>query len=139
MKQVIITFTRHEISRTQLEAAVAQGARDMGLEPVGFKDVTIINLQDEAKRDLLTDQSVRETGNLIRSWTLKNINPPFGDRKDSVVLGVFGVFPPMLLEYLSENHCCKFVNFYSAWNIQRTPEGGKPTFEFKRWCKLPLK
>ena len=137
MKQVIITFTRHEISQDQLEAAVVQGARNMGLEPVPFEQVTVVNLQEEAKRDLLTDQAVKETGNYIRSWVLKNIN--VGNDKDSVVLGVFGVFPPMLLEYLSENHCCKFASFYSAWNIQRTPEGGKPTFEFKRWCKIPLK
>lgn len=28
------------------------------------------------------------------------------------------------------------VGFFAAWNISRTPEGGKPTFQHKRWCQV---
>ena len=26
------------------------------------------------------------------------------------------------------------LSCYAAWNVQRSTEGGKPTFEHRRWC-----
>lgn len=48
---------------------------------------------------------------------------------------VFGVFPVPILSrtyYGWPIH----VELYGAWNIQRSVEGGKPTFEHKKFLKL---
>ena len=134
MKQVIITFTRHEITQAQLEAAVIQGAEHKGLEPADLQDVIIVDLTEQAKRNILTDEEADDMSYKL-SATILNRSVP----NEETVLGVFGVFPAPLLEALQHRMGTEYTNFFSAWNVQRTPEGGKPTFEFKRWCKLPLK
>ena len=135
MKQVIIVFTRHEIDAFQLDQAIIKGAADKGLEPAEMEHVTIENLLGLGSYNIQSESELRNVGNRLSEYILKHSVP-----NESTVVGVFGVFPSMLLEYLGDyTSAFDYANFYSAWNTSRTPEGGKPTFEFKRWCKLPLR
>lgn len=57
---------------------------------------------------------------------------------------VFGVFPTPLLYYIRVPEPDGFhASFFAAWNVQRSSEGGKPTFSHKafllvgEWGKAP--
>ena len=59
---------------------------------------------------------------------------------------IFGVFTAVILKALFEETSYFGVDIvgmkrpivvvYSAWNVQRTPEGGKPTFEHKEFLRI---
>jgi len=137
MKQVIIVFTRHELSQTQINEAWKIAAEKRCTSLADEKDCQVIYLKDLASINIETDEQLEDVANKIKNEVWKNINTePF---KRSVVLGLFGVFPAMLLERLAEEEIFHYTDLFSAWNVARTPEGGKPTFEFKRWCRLPIK
>ena len=59
---------------------------------------------------------------------------------------IFGVFPvplmPVLLDTLEYNstsidvRCGLGIPCFSAWNVMRTVEGGRPTFEHRRFVRV---
>ena len=137
MKQVIIIFTRHELSKTQIEKAWEIAAEKRCISLADEKDCKVVHLKGLASINIETDELLEDVSSIIKQKIMENISVDNFNR--STVLGVFGVFPAMLLERLAETEIFHYTNFFSAWNTARTPEGGNSTFEFKRWCRLPIK
>jgi hypothetical protein len=84
----------------------------------------LFNMADAAKIELNTEEAVME-------WVreLETHIAQLG------VEAVFGVFPTPILSYCFEtrNRRGKWVSLIAAWNVQRSIEGGKPTFEHKEF------
>jgi hypothetical protein len=137
MKQTIIVFTRHDLTQDQIEAAWKIASEKKGVNLADPKDCQVISLKYLASINIETEEQLEEVGNGVYSTFSLNFNTDPKNRMS--VLGIFGVFPAMLLEKLEETEMFHYTNFFSAWNRARTLEGGKPTFEFKRWCKLPVR
>jgi hypothetical protein len=112
-------------------------SRKEGCESEDEKDCQVISLKYLASINIETEEQLEEVSNGVYSTFSLNLNTDPNNRMS--VLGIFGVFPAMLLEKLEETEMFHYTNFFSAWNQARTAEGGKPTFEFKRWCKLPVR
>jgi hypothetical protein len=81
------------------------------------------NLTDDADVDLLVSELTIE----------------FGPVNKETTVGVFGVFPAPVMEAL-RNLIAKSegdIRLYSAWNRARpSVDGGKPTFEHIRFCRV---
>jgi hypothetical protein len=137
MKQTIIVFTRHDLTQDQIEAAWKIASEKKGVNLADPKDCQVISLKYLASINIETQEQLEEVSEGIYLTFRLNSNTDPMNRKS--VLGVFGVFPAMLLEKLEKTEMFHYTNFFSAWNRARTLEGGKPTFEFKRWCKLPVR
>jgi hypothetical protein len=138
MKQTIIVFTRHDLTQDQIDAAWKIAAEKKGVNLADPKDCQVISLKYFASINVETQEQLEEVSEGIYLTFRLNLNTDPMNRKS--VLGVFGVFPAMLLEKLEETEMFHYTNFFSPLGITaRTPEGGKPTFEFKRWCKLPVR
>jgi hypothetical protein len=138
MKQTIIVFTRHDLTQDQIDAAWKIAAEKKGVNLADDRDCQVISLKYLASINIETEEQLEEVSNGVYSTFSLNLNTDPKNRMS--VLGIFGVFPAMLLEKLEETEMLHYTNFFSAWNTARTPEGAtKPTFEFKRWCKLPVR
>ena len=137
MKQTIIVFTRHDLTQEQIDAAWKIAAEKKGANLADPKDCQVIYLKELASVNIETEEQLEEVAYRIYGTFISGLNTDPKNRMS--VLGIFGVFPAMLLEKLEETEMFHYTNFFSAWNQARTQEGGKPTFEFKRWCKLPLR
>ena len=111
-------FSRHQPTPEQ----IADAAR-MGYEIAGVSEG-----MELGARALLHQTDV---------WEIAGKIAPGGT---DVVL--FGVFPTPLRGYWFSNHQTERavsafaeITLFEAWNVQRTAEGGKPTFEHLRWCR----
>jgi hypothetical protein len=56
--------------------------------------------------------------------------------REEEATAVFGVFPTPILAAMSGNR--EGVDVFAAWNIQRTQDGGKPTFAHRSWEHVGL-
>ena len=139
MKQTIIVFTRHQLTKEQIDAAFQVAVEDKGfLSLADEKDCQTIYLKDSASVNIVTTRQAKEIAEAINTCYGEHYNPDPTDRKS--ILGIFGVFPAVLLRELEKTGLFFKTSFYSAWNTSRTPEGAtSPTFEFKEWVKLPLR
>jgi len=58
---------------------------------------------------------------------------------DNKADAVFGVFPAPIQERLASDTLGGVgAPCYASWNVQRPVEGGKPTFEHRRFCRVGL-
>ena len=118
MKRKVIWFSRHDLTESQLESI--KGAYD---------DVEIINMKELASKTITDWSEALEVLAALQDMAGKN-----------AVMEVYGVFPPPIQFELS-NHCMvsherNQVPCYTAWNVNRAPEGERPTFEFKEWVRV---
>lgn len=122
--QNVIWFSRHAPTPAQTEE----------MEFLGFTPVAVdegmslggIDLQDSYEVTLLVNTITQ----LARENRAKNI---------------FGVFPTPILERMSRvarwavergDFTGEELGCYAAWNVQRSAEGGKPTFVHRRFCYI---
>jgi len=113
-----IWFSRHRPTASQLAEI-----NDMGFSLVALDEglrLGAVNLADDA----------------MLENTLAQLAALAADNKADAV---FGVFPAPIQERLVSGTaigvgtpCC------ASWNVQRAVEGGKPTFEHKRFCAVGL-
>jgi hypothetical protein len=112
----VIWFSRHEMTPKQRDEIVTQHGDDV--EIINCSDLASINLIDSGDVDIV--------------WSkLQNII----DNNYHDLPAVYGVFTAPIQERIMEQ--CEKIRgtpCYSAWNVQRSVEGGKPTFEHKRFC-----
>jgi hypothetical protein len=109
---MVIWFSRHYLLPTQREEIARR-----------YPDRQVVELLDAASKSIsVIDDAVAIADEL---WELRPA-------------AVFGVFPAPLrsvlhgFSALSSEDAIR-TPFYEAWNIMRTPEGGKPTFEHKEF------
>ena len=116
----IILFTRHSLTDKQIDEIKGHCSKfDVEYAP--------IDLGAYAAKALNTASDVEEVGRGI----IRVLNNESG--------WLYGVLPAPLREWLLRwfagfaglSHYELIV--HEAWNIQRTVEGGKPTFEHKAW------
>ena len=112
LETVNVIFTRHELTPKQ---------------KVCIRDI-VIDCSDLAKLD------INNTGDAID--IIKSIRERV---KGYDTVSIYGVIPVPLREVLHMDYNrfksdCTVVYIYEAWNIQRSIEGQKPSFEFKEWC-----
>jgi len=109
-----IWFSRHDPTAAQLKE-IGEWSYNLVALPEGIQlGSQSINSVEEKNRVL------RALSNLV----LKN-----------KAMAIFGVFPaPIQEELVIVEHRKGATNCYSAWNIQRAVEGGKPTFEHRCFC-----
>lgn len=117
-----IWFSRHEPTSEQQAQILLMGFQLNGV--TRGMALGALNLSDPAKVEAVMD-AVIELG------------------LDYGAVAVFGVFAAPVAEVLflaATPHCswCKprGMACYSAWNVQRSAEGGKPSFEHLRWCAV---
>ena len=106
-------FSRHQPTAEQL-AEIAK---------LGFELVQTDELTRMASASLETEQQAMDLLSVFYHW--RSIGT-------SAVFGVFAT-PVQNFLYLCEGSGLGQLEFYSAWNIQRTPPGGKPTFQHKKF------
>lgn len=111
-------FSRHEPTPAQIDEAAAYGYDIVAIE----EGITLgsVSINDADTLELVMD-SIK--GLLIM--------------EDATA--IFGVFPVPVLAYMRRTQLGNdgaIVNCYSSWNVSRTPEGGRPTFEHKEWCLI---
>lgn len=118
MKMNAIWFSRHHPTTAQLTEIDEMGFSLVALDE-GLR-LGAVNLADDA---VLED-------------TFAQLSALASDNKADAV---FGVFPAPIQERLVSGTaigvgtpCC------ASWNVQRAVEGGKPTFEHKRFCAVGL-
>lgn len=103
-------FSRHQPTAEQLADAERRGFQITGIE------AGII----EGSRSLETTADVWSVDGALRA-AMKALNTGT----------VFGVFPAPLRSFWLASHSP--VVGFESWNVQRTAEGGKPTFSHKSW------
>lgn len=107
-----IWFSRHQPTAEQVSEALSMGFRlvismdaaNTGTVPIN-DEADLLDVLDAIRRDVHA----------------------FGAK------ALFGVFPTPVQSELMEPGVPGTVPAYAAWNVQRTPEGGKPTFAHKKF------
>ena len=113
-----IWFSRHRPTAAQLTEISERGFDLVALEE-GLR-LGAVNLAD----DETLDTTFAQLGALARD-----------NRADAV----FGVFPaPIQARLVNGAVIGVGTPCYASWNVQRPAEGGKPTFEHKRFCSVGL-
>lgn len=93
-----------------------------------------------AARNLTSEKDVQEVVYHLREFARGakpqvgiNVERPVSDR------AIFGVFAAPVQEACNveqhPDHQRMLTPCFSAWNVMRTPEGGKPTFQHLRFCR----
>lgn len=95
--------------------------------------VELLDLSVVAEKTLVHDADVELVGEIVMAAVR-------AASKSGKIVPLYGVIPAPLKAWLmkwDENNTEDFWSFtlqiYEAWNIQRTSEGGRATFEHKRW------
>lgn len=113
-----IWFSRHRPAASQL-AEIDEMGFDLVALDEGLR-LGAVNLAD----DTVLETTIAELGALTR---------------DNKADAVFGVFPAPIQERLVNEAITGIgTPCYASWNVQRSIEGGKPTFEHKRFCGVGL-
>jgi hypothetical protein len=116
-------FSRHQPTTAQLA--------EIGEQPVLLGEAASVNINDD---EALAGVIASLEG------AIRNI--------ESRRVRLYGVFPAPVLEWIARkadtfSYTCgredaypdgKIVEVYTAWNVQRSKEGEKPTFEHARFC-----
>lgn len=107
-------FSRHAMTEAQaVEIAAA-----------GYEIVEDSFIAKLAKVNMTSDEEVMDT--IMYMMLLRN----------SGVQRFYGVFAPALRSALlawTGRSSGNTIELWEAWNVQRTPDGGKPTFEHKKF------
>lgn len=110
-------FSRHEPTEVQREQIAAMGMELVAVEE--GKALGAISIETDADLD-------RVVAGLLALATTHELNVNSG--------AIFGVPSTPLLGYMQRCYEeCLCVDFYAAWNVTRSVEGGKPTFAHKKW------
>lgn len=107
-------FSRHSMTKEQAEEIAA----------AGYEVVKDCKLTELAGINMTSDEEVREAINYM--MLLRN----------SGVHRFYGVFPPALRSALmawTGMFSGSTLELWESWNIQRSPDGGKPSFEHKKF------
>jgi hypothetical protein len=116
----IVWFSRHEITASQIREA-RKIVRNEDAEINWMKVEGETSIEDDVTATAVTAEILDKAERLGGGY-------------------VFGVFPPPILNRIAHivgmaidrgDHRKDCVAFYTPWNVARTPEGGKPTFEHK--------
>ena len=110
-----IWFSRHALTEAQAEEIAA----------AGYEVMEDCKLRDYAAMNLASDEEVME---IIMYMMLL--------RDRYAVNRFYGVFPAALRSALlawTGKFGGNSVELWESWNIQRSPENGKPTFEHKKF------
>lgn len=110
-----VWFSRHEITAEQAAEIAA----------AGYEVLKDCKLTELAGMNMTSDEEVMET---IKYMMLL--------RDRSGVQRFYGVFPPALRSALlawAGMFGGNTIELWEAWNIQRSPDGGKPSFEHKKF------
>jgi hypothetical protein len=149
----LVIFTRHQLNPIQLKDAKAVAFKDAThselTEAADQPSFRVIDCQDLANRNLETSSDVIEVGNNLIS-KIKHCLSEYPVRMDGSamhgyhelpsMIDLFGVLPPPLKDFLSYQYSHEqipgpTIRVYEAWNVDRSKEGEKPTFEYKCWVK----
>jgi hypothetical protein len=106
-----VWFSRHTPSPAQIE-----DARNMGYEITRISEgmeMGALNINDE------------ETAQAVVTQLLALCD-------EACARAVFGVFPTPILHQARKTG----VEYFASWNVSRSVEGGKPTFEHYRWLEV---
>lgn len=109
-----VWFSRHDITEAQAEEIAA----------AGYEIIEDSFASAMARKNLASDEEVME---VIKYMQLL---------KNSGVQRFYGVFPPAIRSALlawTGMFGGNTLELWESWNIQRTPDGGKPTFEHKKF------
>lgn len=110
-----IWFSRHAMTEAQAAEIAA----------AGYQVIEDAKVSTMAMANMTSDEEVRET--IMYMMLLR-------DRY--AVNRFYGVFPPAIRSALlawTGMFSGNTIELWEAWNVQRTPEGGKPTFEHKKF------
>ena len=110
-----IWFSRHDMTEAQAAEIAAAGYEV-------YKDAFVAKM---ATANMTSDEEVMEVITYI--YLLR-------DRAG--IRRFYGVFPPVLRSALltwREKFGGLPIELWEAWNIQRSPDGGKPSFEHKKF------
>ncbi len=110
-----IWFSRHALTAAQAAEIAA----------AGYEIFDGGKLSDYAAMNITEEKDVMDV--IVHMRVLSDIE---GIRR------FYGVFPPVIRAALlatKEQFGGAPVELWEAWNIQRTPAGGKPTFEHKKF------
>lgn len=110
-----VWFSRHAITSEQAEEIASAGYEI-------YKDSFVARM---ATANMTSDEEVMEV--IMYMQLLK-------DRAG--IRRFYGVFPPALRSALlawTGKFGGNTIELWEAWNIQRSPDGGKPTFEHKKF------
>jgi hypothetical protein len=112
----VIWFSRNEMTPKQRDEIVSKHG----------DDVEILNCSRTASVDLIDEGDVNAVWNRLQVVIGNNFHE---------MSAVYGVFPAPIQERITEHfEKIRGTPCYSAWNVQRSVEGEKPTFEHKRFC-----
>lgn len=109
-----IWFSRHEMTAEQAAEIAA----------AGYEVVKDSKFTEFAGHNMTSDEEVMET---IKYMMLL---------RNSGVQRFYGVFPPVLRAKLlawTGTFGGNTLELWEAWNVQRSPNGGKPSFEHKKF------
>lgn len=109
-----IWFSRHALTEEQAEEIAA----------AGYEVISDAKVSEMAKQNITSEEEVM------------NIVDSFMELRNHGVNRIYGVFPPALRSALlawTGMFGGNTVELWEAWNITRSPDGGKPTFEHKKF------
>lgn len=109
-----VWFSRHEITAEQTAEIAA----------AGYEVIEDAKMSTIARKNLASDEEVMETVMYMQQLLRSGVQR------------FYGVFPPALRSALlawTGMFGGNTLELWEAWNIQRSPDGGKPTFEHKKF------
>lgn len=110
-----VWFSRHALTEAQAEEIAA----------AGYEVVKDSKFTEFAGHNMTSDEEVREVIMYIELL-----------RDRAGIRRFYGVFPAVIRSALltwREKFGGDPVELWEAWNIQRSPDGGKPSFEHKKF------
>ena len=115
-----IWFSRHPATMTQIDEI-----HEMGFEIDGDP-----KWKELASRPLTTEEGVSAIVAELEAFSVGA-----GPRETRAIFGVFAAPIQAACNKAELHDSTELTPCYSAWNVMRTPEGGKPTFEHLRFCR----
>ncbi len=120
MSMTAIWFSRHPATATQV--AEIQG--------MGFELDSDPKWMELASRQLQTEADVSAV-----VAELEAFSAGAGPRDARAIFGVFAAPIQAACNKAEPDDGTVLTPCYSAWNVTRTVEGGKPTFEHRKFCR----
>ena len=109
-----VWFSRHEITAEQSAEIAA----------AGYEVMEDCKLRDYAAMNITSDEEITEVIKYMQFL------------KNSGVQRFYGVFPAVIRSALlawTGMFGGNTLELWESWNVQRSPDGGKPTFEHKKF------
>ena len=121
MSLTAIWFSRHPATVTQIDE----------IRTMGFELDSDPKWAELASRQLMTEEDVSAVATELEKFSAET-----GPREARAIFGVFAApIQAACNKAELEDDSRALTPCYSAWNVMRTQEGGKPTFEHLRFCR----